>query len=329
MKAPSRTLIIVLAAAPLAVLAGCGSSGTNTPECHQPDRHRLRTAAHRHRGAGRKAGAGGLEPRAQGLRAARRWAPASSPTSRTPAATRRSRCPTPARWCSRSTSRSWRARCWPARTPRWPRTSARSTSRWTTWPSARPTQLTSDARYGNALSSGWLCDQPDVIAADYLYQDLGYRHVTVLANDYAFGWLSAGGFIKQFTMLGGKIDKELWPPLTTTDYGPYVSAIPKTTQAVFAETLGPGRSTSPRRTRSSACAGRSRCTATPRSSTTRCCPARCRPTCSATRWPRSTATASTPRRTTRSPACSSRPTTCSPVTTPRRATCTPNWSWPR
>jgi hypothetical protein len=46
-------------------------------------------------------------------------------------------------------------------------------------------QLTSDARYGNALSSRWLCDQPDVIAADYLYQGLGYRHVTVLATDYA------------------------------------------------------------------------------------------------------------------------------------------------
>ncbi len=101
-------------------------------------------------------------------------------------------------------------------------------------------QLTADAKYGNALSSGWICNTPDIMAADYLYTDLGYRHVTVLANDYAFGWLSAGGFIKQFTLLGGKIDKTLWPPLTTADYGPYVSAIPKSTQAVFAETLGSG-----------------------------------------------------------------------------------------
>jgi branched-chain amino acid transport system substrate-binding protein len=100
------------------------------------------------------------------------------------------------------------------------------------------TQITDDAKYGNALSSGWVCNQPDIIAADYLYQDLGLRHVTVLATDYAFGWLSAGGFIKQFTMLGGKIDKVLWPPLTATDYGPYVSAIPKDTQAVYAETVG-------------------------------------------------------------------------------------------
>jgi branched-chain amino acid transport system substrate-binding protein len=101
-------------------------------------------------------------------------------------------------------------------------------------------QLTFDAKYGNALSSGWVCNTPDIMAADYLYQDLGYRHVTVLANDYAFGWLSAGGFIKQFTLLGGKIDKVLWPPLTAADYGPYVSAIPRGTQAVFAETVGSG-----------------------------------------------------------------------------------------
>jgi len=100
------------------------------------------------------------------------------------------------------------------------------------------TQLVADAKYGNAFSSGWLCNQPDIMAADYLYKDLGLRHVTVLATDYAFGWLSAGGFIKEFTMLGGKIDKVLWPPLTATDYGPYVSAVPKNTQAVYAETVG-------------------------------------------------------------------------------------------
>jgi branched-chain amino acid transport system substrate-binding protein len=102
------------------------------------------------------------------------------------------------------------------------------------------TQLTYDAKYGNAFSSGWMCDQPDIMAADYMYKVLGYRHVTVLANDYAFGWLSAGGFIAEFTRLGGKIDKVLWPPLTASDYSPYVSAIPKTTQAVFAETVGSG-----------------------------------------------------------------------------------------
>ncbi len=101
------------------------------------------------------------------------------------------------------------------------------------------TQIIMDAKYGNAFSSGWLCNQPDIVAADYLYS-LGLRHVTVVANDYAFGWLSGGGFITQFTRLGGHIDKALWPPLTTVDFSPYVTAIPKNTQAVFAEVVGAG-----------------------------------------------------------------------------------------
>ena len=101
------------------------------------------------------------------------------------------------------------------------------------------TQLIMDAKYGNAFSSGWLCNTPDIVAADYLYS-LGLRHVTVVANDYAFGWLSGGGFMTQFTRLGGHIDKVLWPPLTTVDFSPYVTAIPRSTQAVFAEVVGAG-----------------------------------------------------------------------------------------
>jgi branched-chain amino acid transport system substrate-binding protein len=101
-------------------------------------------------------------------------------------------------------------------------------------------QLTADARFGNAMTSGWICNTPDIVAADYLYTDLGYRHVTVAATDYAFGWLSAGGFIARFTQLGGHIDKEIWSALTATDFSAYVSAIPRNTQAVFSEGLGAG-----------------------------------------------------------------------------------------
>ena len=42
------------------------------------------------------------------------------------------------------------------------------------------TQIVMDAKYGNAFSSGWGCNQPDIAAADYLYS-LGLRHVTVEA----------------------------------------------------------------------------------------------------------------------------------------------------
>src|SRR5262249_57597656 len=82
------------------------------------------------------------------------------------------------------------------------------------------TQLTFDARYGNALTSGWMCDQPDSVAADYLYKDLGYRHVTVLANDYAFGWLSAGALLQRVTLLRGEDGQDPLAPPTPPRLGP-------------------------------------------------------------------------------------------------------------
>jgi branched-chain amino acid transport system substrate-binding protein len=99
-------------------------------------------------------------------------------------------------------------------------------------------QLTNYRKYGNAISSGWTCDQPDLIAAEYLYNDLHYRHVTTIASDYAFGWESIGAFVTVFEKLGGRIDKEIWAPITTNDYSSYVSQIPPTTQAVFDVTVG-------------------------------------------------------------------------------------------
>lgn len=99
-------------------------------------------------------------------------------------------------------------------------------------------QLTDYAKYGNAYSSGWTCDQPDLKAAEYLYNDLHLSHITLIGADYAFGWLSMGGFVTVYKKLGGTIDKAIWAPITTTDYGPYVTQIPQTTQAVFAVMVG-------------------------------------------------------------------------------------------
>ncbi len=239
MKAPSRTSIILLAAAPLAVLAGCGSSGTNTPSTTSPIAIGYElpltgtvALAGKQEQEGWNLGLKEFGPSVDGHRIVTYFEDTGG---------------NPAVALSDARSLVQQKHIQLMEGP----LLASEDAAVAPYLGAQhipldnlalcsSAQLTSDARYGNALSSGWLCDQPDVIAADYLYQDLGYRHVTVLATDYAFGWLSAGGFIKQFTLLGGKIDKELWPPLTATDYGPYVSAIPKTTQAVFAETLGAG-----------------------------------------------------------------------------------------
>ncbi|HZT96258.1 MAG TPA: ABC transporter substrate-binding protein [Chloroflexota bacterium] len=98
-------------------------------------------------------------------------------------------------------------------------------------------QLDSYRRYGNGYASAWSCDQPSIIAARWAYEQ-GYRHVTTVGMDYAYGWEGVGSFVAAFRKLGGTIDREIWGPQSTADWSPYVTQIPADTQAVFALMAG-------------------------------------------------------------------------------------------
>lgn len=76
---------------------------------------------------------------------------------------------------------------------------------------------------------------------DYLYKELGARNVTFIASDYTWGHEVAGGMIKTFTDLGGKVNKVIWAPLATTDYGASLAAIPADSDAVIAVVAGVAR----------------------------------------------------------------------------------------
>jgi branched-chain amino acid transport system substrate-binding protein len=76
---------------------------------------------------------------------------------------------------------------------------------------------------------------------DYLYKELGARNVTFIASDYTWGHEVAGGMIKTFTDLGGKVNRVIWAPLATTDYGASLAAIPSDTDAVIAVVAGVAR----------------------------------------------------------------------------------------
>jgi len=76
---------------------------------------------------------------------------------------------------------------------------------------------------------------------EYLYKELGARKVTFIASDYTWGHEVAGGMVKTFTDLGGKIDKMIWAPLATTDYGASLAAVPAGTDAVVAVVAGVAR----------------------------------------------------------------------------------------
>ena len=103
----------------------------------------------------------------------------------------------------------------------------------TVYISACSDELATSEKASNLVLTGWTCDQPTLNFGKYVYEKLGYRHVTTVAMDYAFGWQVTGGFVSTFKAAGGKIDRQIWAPINAPDYSPYVSQIPRDTDAVF------------------------------------------------------------------------------------------------
>lgn len=53
----------------------------------------------------------------------------------------------------------------------------------------------------------------------------GHLRAVTVCSDYAFGYEQCGGFANTFTDGGGTIVKQLWAPLGTTDFGPYIAQL--------------------------------------------------------------------------------------------------------
>lgn len=101
-----------------------------------------------------------------------------------------------------------------------------------------PQQISVFKKYGMGYVSGWSLYQASTPGAAFAYNTRHWRHVTLIANDFGYGWMSAGGFGAEFTKLGGKIDKAIWVPANATTMASYISQIPNTTQAVWVELPG-------------------------------------------------------------------------------------------
>jgi len=74
---------------------------------------------------------------------------------------------------------------------------------------------------------------------DYACDVMGYDSVALVALDYAFGWEAAAGFAKTFTDAGCGIVQELYVPLGTQDWAPFVQQIDRDADAVWAVIAGP------------------------------------------------------------------------------------------
>ena len=66
------------------------------------------------------------------------------------------------------------------------------------------------------------------------YNDLGYKRVAIIADDYSFPYANAGGFATGFCAAGGVIVGAQWPALGTKDYSSQIAALPKDIDAIYA-----------------------------------------------------------------------------------------------
>lgn len=67
--------------------------------------------------------------------------------------------------------------------------------------------------------------QYDSPVADYAYQELGYRRMLGFAADYAAGKEEIAAFKARFEKAGGQFVDEIYSPMGTQDFGPYLQRI--------------------------------------------------------------------------------------------------------
>lgn len=67
----------------------------------------------------------------------------------------------------------------------------------------------------------------------------GHRKVVTICSDYAFGQQVCGGFADRYRAAGGELLAQLWPPLGSSDFAPFISQLQRTpADAVFVGLIG-------------------------------------------------------------------------------------------
>ena len=75
---------------------------------------------------------------------------------------------------------------------------------------------------------------------DYAYNELGWRNVVTIGDDYDFPYSQIAGFVAEFCAIGGNVTERLWPPLGEEDYSSYITQIPDDVDGFFMGVGGTG-----------------------------------------------------------------------------------------
>jgi branched-chain amino acid transport system substrate-binding protein len=102
---------------------------------------------------------------------------------------------------------------------------------------AGATDLTREKRSKYIFRASFFNGQFEYPMGTYVYEQMGIKKVVVMAPDYAAGHEKATGFMDGFKAAGGEVIQEIYPPLGTTDFGPYLTQL-KDADAVWAHFSG-------------------------------------------------------------------------------------------
>ena len=67
----------------------------------------------------------------------------------------------------------------------------------------------------------------------YAYEEMGYRKVAVVAEDYSFPYTQVLGFMTEFCGAGGTVPEKFWTPIGNKDYSSVVYSIPSDVDAIY------------------------------------------------------------------------------------------------
>ena len=85
--------------------------------------------------------------------------------------------------------------------------------------------LTQRKRIPNVMRiAGFAASQMTRPLADWCLKQ-GYRRVVTIGQDYTFGHEQSGGFVQTFTEGGGQVVGQLWHPINTSDFSPYLGQL--------------------------------------------------------------------------------------------------------
>jgi branched-chain amino acid transport system substrate-binding protein len=108
----------------------------------------------------------------------------------------------------------------------------------TVWPIVSDDDLTQRKPSDYIARTGWTSSLTTHVLGDYAYKVLGYRKAATIAYDFNFGWQSIQGFADVFMTDGGKVTKQIWTPITTTDFSSYLSALPRDVDVIMCSFSG-------------------------------------------------------------------------------------------